>query len=82
MTLIRLHFQKIDKKEFSKYTLYGVIVHTGGLTGGHYYAYVKRLESEKWERCDDSYVKEVDVKEVLRSNACILFYHKWGKGSR
>ncbi|XP_048747284.2 uncharacterized protein LOC125659598 [Ostrea edulis] len=71
-----IHLTKIDKGEFSKYTLYGVIAHTGGLTEGHYYAYVKRLDSEEWELCDDSYVHRVDVKEVLCSEAYILFYHK------
>jgi ubiquitin carboxyl-terminal hydrolase 4/11/15 len=71
-----IYLQKLDKRELSKYTLYGVIVHTGGLTGGHYYAYVKRLESDKWELCDDSYVRRVDDKDVLGSEAYILFYQK------
>lgn len=78
-TYLFIYLQKIERREFSKYTLYGVIVHTGGLTGGHYYAYVKRLESDKWELCDDGYVHRVDIEEVLRSKAYILFYHKIDK---
>lgn len=71
-----LCLQKIDMKEFSEYTLFGVIVHIGGLSGGHYYTYVKRLDDEQWDLCDDSYVKRVDLKDVISCNAYVLFYHK------
>lgn len=71
-----IHLSKINMTELSKYTLFGVIVHIGGLSGGHYYSYVKRLENEKWDLCDDSYVKRVDLANVLCSDAYILFYHK------
>lgn len=71
-----LCLQKIDMKEFSKYTLFGVIVHIGGLSGGHYYTYVKRLDDDQWDLCDDSYVKRVDLKDVISCNAYVLFYHK------
>lgn len=71
-----IHLSKINMTEFSKYTLFGVIVHIGGLSGGHYYSYVKRLEDEKWDLCDDSYVKRVDLGNVLCRDAYILFYHK------
>lgn len=70
------HLTKIDKKEFSKYKLYGVIVHIGGMYSGHYYAYVKNLRTDEWELRDDSYVKKVDLTRVLESGAYILFYHK------
>lgn len=71
-----IHLSKINMTEFSKYTLFGVIVHIGGLSGGHYYSYVKRLEDEKWDLCDDRYVKRVDLANVLCRDAYILFYHK------
>lgn len=71
-----IHRSKIDMKEFSKYTLFGVIVHIGGLSGGHYYTYVKRLDDDQWDLCDDSYVKRVDLKDVISCNAYVLFYHK------
>lgn len=71
-----IHRNKIDMKEFSEYTLFGVIVHIGGLSGGHYYTYVKRLDDEQWDLCDDSYVKRVDLKDVISCNAYVLFYHK------
>ncbi|XP_061169177.1 uncharacterized protein LOC133178503 [Saccostrea echinata] len=76
-----IHLGKINKEEFSKYKLYGVIVHSGGLTGGHYYTYVKKMNDENWERRDDSYVRQVKLKEVLLSEAYILFYHKIEKAS-
>lgn len=71
--------QKIDKEEFSKYKLYGVIVHIGGMDSGHYYTYVKSLKSlrtDEWEKRDDSFVKKVELASVLKCNAYILFYHK------
>ncbi|XP_062573638.1 uncharacterized protein LOC134235516 isoform X2 [Saccostrea cucullata] len=71
-----IHLSKVKKPEFLKYKLYGVIVHIGGLTGGHYYAYVKKIQSGKWECRDDSYVRKVGLTEVLQSDAYILFYHK------
>lgn len=63
-------------KELSKYTLFGVIVHIGGLSGGHFYSYVKRLKNDKWDLCNDSYVKRVDLATVLCRDPYILFYHK------
>lgn len=59
-----------------EYKLYGVIVHVGGLYSGHYFAYVKNLKTDEWEKRDDSHVKKVDLTRVLESGAYILFYHK------
>nr|XP_022294510.1 uncharacterized protein LOC111104711 isoform X2 [Crassostrea virginica] len=70
------HLTKVDTKEFSKYKLYGVIVHIGGMNSGHYYAYVKNLRTDEWELRDDSYVKKVDLETVFDCDAYILFYHK------
>lgn len=30
------------------YELYAVMVHSGGAYGGHYYAYIKDFETNKW----------------------------------
>ena len=39
-------------------------IHSGGALGGHYYAYIKNLEDNKWIRFDDSNVTEVSYKEI------------------
>jgi len=30
------------------YELYAVLIHSGAISGGHYYAYIKNLDSRKW----------------------------------
>ncbi|XP_026420623.1 ubiquitin carboxyl-terminal hydrolase 13-like [Papaver somniferum] len=37
-----------DRRVRNLYTLHGVLVHTGGGHGGHYYAYIRPTHSEKW----------------------------------
>ena len=60
--------------QIERYHLYAVVVHSGVLDGGHYIAYVKRRGD--WFRCDDASVKSVDVDEVKRTQAFMLFYAK------
>jgi ubiquitin carboxyl-terminal hydrolase 25/28 len=45
----------------SVYHLYAVMVHRGGLTGGHYYVFILDFESYQWYRCDDSNVRKVSA---------------------
>ena len=45
-----------DPKSFN-YELYGICNHTGGVMGGHYYAYVKNA-NEKWYEFNDARVEE------------------------
>jgi ubiquitin C-terminal hydrolase len=62
------------------YELYGCVVHSGGLRGGHYIAYTKAYSPEgsrsKWYYSSDSYVKFCELKQVLLSNAYLLFYER------
>jgi len=46
------------------YELYSVLVHKGSALGGHYYAYIKSFENNKWFNFNDSFVQEIDVKEL------------------
>lgn len=62
--------QQIKAKEI--YELFGVVVHEGSISTGHYTVYIK--SSGHWYKCDDSVVSLVDQKEVLNSNAYLLFY--------
>lgn len=74
--------QHICGQKSCNYELYGIINHTGGLNGGHYYSFVKELDSitgkhkENWISCNDSRVNNITDQEAMTSqNAYILFYN-------
>ncbi|KAI9125580.1 hypothetical protein K1719_002998 [Acacia pycnantha] len=57
-----------------KYSLYGVLVHSGSNThSGHYYCYV-RTANNMWYTLDDNRVSHVSEREVLNQQAYMLFY--------
>ncbi|CAN8259679.1 unnamed protein product [Cochlearia groenlandica] len=47
------------------YTLHSVLVHSGGVQGGHYYAFIRPTLSDQWYKFDDERVMKEDVKRVL-----------------
>ncbi|KAA0151059.1 hypothetical protein FNF31_06914 [Cafeteria roenbergensis] len=47
-----------------QFELFAVLVHSGGALGGHYYAYVKDLESCRWFNFNDSSVSPIDEATV------------------
>lgn len=49
------------------YELYAVMIHSGGAMGGHYFAYIKDLETDKWYNFNDSVVREIDVVDLVES---------------
>jgi len=73
------------------YRLVAVVVHMGGLFGGHYVAYVRLgVDSEKvdgedfanqggWAYCSDTATRACGWEEVQRSQAYILFYERIGQ---
>jgi ubiquitin carboxyl-terminal hydrolase 8 len=64
------------KRESYKYDLYGVCNHSGGVTGGHYTAYVKNANG-KWYHFNDTSVSEVGIPEtIISQKAYVLFYRK------
>ncbi|KAK3819643.1 MAG: ubiquitin carboxyl-terminal hydrolase 5 [Benniella sp.] len=58
---------KVEKGGF-KYTLHGVLVHSGDLHGGHYFALLKPERDGKWYKFDDDRVTIATMKEVLDEN--------------
>ncbi|KAL3674637.1 hypothetical protein V7S43_000579 [Phytophthora oleae] len=46
------------------YELYSVLIHSGSALGGHYYAYIKSLETGKWYNFNDSSVSEISDTEL------------------
>lgn len=57
-----------DKSEPWVYQLHGVLVHSGDLNAGHYYAYLKPTKDGHWYRFDDDRVIRATEKEVLDEN--------------
>ena len=63
-----------DPQSFN-YELYGICNHTGGVMGGHYYAYVKNANN-KWYHFNDSRVQEMKESELKTPFAYCFFYRK------
>jgi ubiquitin C-terminal hydrolase len=82
-TNVKINYPHIlDIKEYmseyvdtdTKYELYSVIRHSGGVDGGHYYTYSKNMINGLWFLHDDGDVFNVDESEPLNCNGYILFY--------
>ncbi|GKC14166.1 ubiquitin carboxyl-terminal hydrolase 12-like protein isoform X2, partial [Tanacetum coccineum] len=54
-----------DKSVRNLYTLHSVLVHSGGVHGGHYYAYIRPTLSDQWFKFDDERVTKEDLKRAL-----------------
>lgn len=52
----------------SIYKLHGVLVHSGDLHGGHYFALIKPDRETRWLKFDDDRVTPVTDREVLEEN--------------
>ena len=55
------------------YHLFGVVNHIGNPRFGHYYSYIKHINS-KWYELNDSNISELDENKIVNNNAYILFY--------
>ena len=72
-----LNLQGVAKSVEPRYThfnLYAVSNHYGTMNGGHYTAYCRNVEYDRWYKFDDCNVMELKGREVRSSNAYILFY--------
>ena len=58
------------------YDLFAVSIHSGGLGGGHYIAYAKNLDNNKWYDFDDSCVSSINEQDAQTNSGYVLFYHK------
>ncbi|KAF7143600.1 hypothetical protein RHSIM_Rhsim05G0178300 [Rhododendron simsii] len=54
-----------DRTVRNLYTLHSVLVHSGGVHGGHYYAYIRPTLSDQWFKFDDERVTKEDIKRAL-----------------
>ncbi|KAJ3226189.1 hypothetical protein HK099_005415 [Clydaea vesicula] len=51
-----------------RYSLHGVLVHSGDLSAGHYMAFIRPEKNGKWFKFDDDKVLPVTQKEALNDN--------------
>ncbi|KAK0752159.1 hypothetical protein B0T18DRAFT_404252 [Schizothecium vesticola] len=58
----------VDKSESWEYQLHGVLVHSGDLNAGHYYAFLKPNKDGWWYKYDDDKVTKATKREVLEDN--------------
>ena len=69
-----------------RYGLYGVVVHQGKISSGHYIAYVKtnaaaelREDSQpatSWWQVSDTSVLRASESQVMKAQAYLLFYER------
>lgn len=57
-----------DKPESYVYQLHGVLVHSGDLNAGHYYAFIKPTADGWFYKYDDDRVTKATTREVLEEN--------------
>src|ERR1700722_13672371 len=60
--------ENADKSKCCLYKLHGVLVHSGDLHGGHYFALIKPDRETRWLKFDDDRVTPVTDREVLEEN--------------
>ncbi|VAI05570.1 unnamed protein product [Triticum turgidum subsp. durum] len=54
-----------DRSIRNLYTLHSVLVHSGGVHGGHYYAFIRPTLADKWYKFDDERVTKEDTKKAF-----------------
>ena len=62
-------------KKKSQYELYGICNHSGGLGGGHYFAFCKN-QNGNWYSYNDSFVKKLGQEPIITNGAYVLFYRR------
>ncbi|KXX73450.1 Ubiquitin carboxyl-terminal hydrolase 21 [Madurella mycetomatis] len=60
--------KEADRSEPWEYQLHGVLVHSGDLNAGHYYAFLKPNKEGWWYKYDDDRVTKATKREVLEEN--------------
>lgn len=79
------YVMKKNQEERFEYELQGIMVHSGGMGGGHYVAYAlhETAKGPRWFYFSDSYFREVTVNEAKSAQAYMLFYKRkpWKQSS-
>ncbi|KAL5702539.1 ubiquitinyl hydrolase 1 [Ranunculus cassubicifolius] len=57
-----------DKGVRNLYTLHSVLVHRGGVSGGHYYAFIQPTLADQWFKFDDERITKEDRRMAVEEN--------------
>lgn len=57
-----------ERGDTNDYTLLSILVHSGDVGGGHYYAYIRPCCEDKWFKFDDDRVTPSTEKEAVEDN--------------
>jgi ubiquitin carboxyl-terminal hydrolase 8 len=75
--LVNLQMTQFYNSDKSSYNLYGIVNHSGSLSGGHYISYTKNIITGDWYEFNDSRVIQVkNPNSIINSGAYLLFYEK------
>ncbi|KAH3767228.1 ubiquitin carboxyl-terminal hydrolase 12 [Pelomyxa schiedti] len=55
-------------KEDNVYQLHAVLVHTGGIGGGHYYSFIRPRKANQWFKMNDDQVTRATQRDALDNN--------------
>ncbi|XP_052211604.1 ubiquitin carboxyl-terminal hydrolase 9-like [Diospyros lotus] len=85
-TFVNFPIHNLDLRKYVKsddvfgrshvYELYAVSNHYGGLGGGHYSAFAKLIDENRWYHFDDAHVSPITEGDVKTSAAYVLFYRR------
>lgn len=60
------------------YELFSILIHSGSALGGHYYAYIKDFEDNRWYNFNDSVVREIEEKDIQKVFGGVSKGSAWG----
>ncbi|KAL0962772.1 hypothetical protein UPYG_G00345140 [Umbra pygmaea] len=83
-SLVDFPLTDLDMSEFlinpnsgpCRYDLIAISNHYGGMGGGHYTAYAKNKDDNKWYNFDDSSVSPANEDQIVSKAAYVLFYQR------
>ncbi|XP_044477487.1 ubiquitin carboxyl-terminal hydrolase 9-like [Mangifera indica] len=89
-TFVNFPIHNLDLSKYVKgksgesylYNLYAISNHYGGLGGGHYTAYAKLIDENRWYHFDDGHVSPVNEADIKTSAAYVLFYQRVERESK
>jgi ubiquitin C-terminal hydrolase len=72
-TLTLAPYTRSIHPQITDYELYGIVHHSGSLTGGHYVSEVKTGDG-RWYLCNDSSITQIQLPREWSTSAYVLFY--------
>ena len=71
--ILNINDHLIDKNINIKYELFGLVMHSGNLHGGHYFVNIKN-PNNKWYNYNDTNVSQINIDKINKSYIYCLFY--------